>query len=142
MNAFNSEDWRERNIREWLLLILRFAITREPRDRFAVYAMADELDAVGLNWRPAAPRFFARTAGEVCDAILEVGDNANVILRTLIARIGDPRLRGALAAAVDLDREQDNYQHRQREQQSTKVNRREALDLWRGLSKNDCSSKR
>jgi hypothetical protein len=95
----------------------------------------DELDAVGLYWRPTAPRFFARTASEICDAILEVGDDDNVTLRTLIARTGDPRLRGALAAAVDLDQSPGDYQHRPRVQQAAKVNRRDALDLWRGLPK-------
>jgi len=63
--AFGSNDWREQKIRDWLLPILRFAVTREPRDRSAVFAMADELDALGVRWRPAAPRFFVTTAGEV-----------------------------------------------------------------------------
>ena len=90
MNACSADDWRERKIHEWLLLTLRLAITREPRDRLAVFAMADELDALGHYWRPTAPRFFARTASKVCDAILGVGDNANVVLRKHIARIGDP----------------------------------------------------
>jgi hypothetical protein len=44
--AFSSDDWRERKIREWLLLMFRFAVTREPRDRSAVFAMADELHAI------------------------------------------------------------------------------------------------
>jgi hypothetical protein len=44
MSGCGPDDWRERRIRERLLLILRLAITREPRDRFAVYAMADGLD--------------------------------------------------------------------------------------------------
>jgi hypothetical protein len=28
-----------------------------------------------LYWRPTAPRFFARAARELSDAILDVGDN-------------------------------------------------------------------
>jgi hypothetical protein len=112
MNACSPDDWRERKIREWLLLMLRLAITRELRDRCAVFAMAGELDALGRYWRPTPPRFFARTAGEVYDAILGVGDNANVILREHIARISDPRLRGAFAAAVDLDPEPGDFLHR------------------------------
>jgi hypothetical protein len=100
--AFSSNDWREQKIRDWLLLMLRFAVIRDPSDQSAVFAMADELDALGVRWRPPAPRFFVTTAGEVCDAILGVGENANAVLRTHIARIDDPRIRGAFAAAVYL----------------------------------------
>jgi len=136
--AFGSNDWREQKIRDWLLLILRFAVTREPRDRSAVFAMADELDALGVRWRPAAPRFFVTTAGEVCDAILGVSENANMVLRTHIARIDDPRMRGAFAAAVDLQRQPVNCHSQPIEEprrQNAAVNRREALDSWRGMPK-------
>ena len=123
--AFTSDDWQERKIREWLLLILRFAITREPRDRLAASAMADELDAVGGCWRPMAPRFFVTTTAEVCDAILGLGEQANVVLRTHIARISDPRLRGAFTAAVDLQHQPVDYHPQPPEApcQSTIVNR-------------------
>jgi len=110
MNAFSSDDWRERKVREWLLLMLRFAVTREARDRLAVLAIADELDALGGYWRPMAPRFFVTTAGKVCDAILGVGGDADAILRTHIARISDPRLRSVFAAAVDLKEPPFDYQ--------------------------------
>jgi hypothetical protein len=132
MNACPPDDWRERKIREWPLPMLRLAITREPRDRFAVFAMADELDALGHYWRPTASRFFARTAGEVCDAILGIGDDANVILQKHIARIGDLRLRGAFAAAIDLDPEPGDYLHRsiRAPQQLKSTNER---PWWRGL---------
>ena len=131
--AFTSDDWQERKIREWLLLILRFAITREPRDRLAASAMADELDAVGGYWRPMAPRFFVTTAAEVCDAILGLGEQANAVLRTHIARISDPRLRDAFAAAVGLQHQPVDYHPQPPEApcQSTIVNRQEALDLYR-----------
>lgn len=99
-----ADDWRERRIREWLLLLLRFAITRQPSDRTAALAMADELDSLGGNWRPRAPRFFFKTTSEVCNAIIESGDgtNTNAVLRTHASRIIDPRLRQAFRAAVGL----------------------------------------
>jgi hypothetical protein len=53
MNAFSSDDWRERKVREWLLLMLRFAVTREARDRLAVLAIAMSstlLAATGGQW--------------------------------------------------------------------------------------------
>jgi hypothetical protein len=41
MQQFGSQDWRAGRIREWLLLLLRFAITRDPKDEPAVFAMAN-----------------------------------------------------------------------------------------------------
>jgi hypothetical protein len=102
--AVDQQDWRAKAIQEWLLLLLRFAITREPRDRSATIGMADELDSLGLQWRPSAPNFFRRTSSEVCDAIIAFDDpRRKAILKTHLARIDDPTLRGAFRAAVDLE---------------------------------------
>jgi phytoene dehydrogenase-like protein len=121
-----SCDWRDRKVRDWLLLLLRFAITRELADRSAVLAAADELDALGLRWRPANPSFFLRTSREVCDAILATRDrNDNEVLRTHVARIDDPRLRRAFRAAVGL---QETVE---RPLRAPTTNRRS--ELWKGL---------
>jgi hypothetical protein len=101
--APGAHDWRDRKVREWLLLLLRFAITRKPSDQSAVLAAADELDNVALRWRPTAPRFFVRTSHEVCHAILAIDEmHDNAVLRSHVARIDDPRLRRAFQAAVGL----------------------------------------
>jgi hypothetical protein len=101
--APRSHDWRDRKVREWLLLLLRFAVTRKPSDQSAVLAAADEIDNVALRWRPTAPRFFLRTSHEVCNAILAIeGRHDNAVLRNHVARIDDPRLRRAFEAAVGL----------------------------------------
>jgi hypothetical protein len=123
-------DWRERKVREWLLLLLRFAVSLNQRDRLAVEAMADELDSVGeLRWRPTAPSFFRRTTTQVCDAVLaNGGDAASVaILRRHIARIEDARLRRAFRAAVDLASSATRGGR-------TRDWRRERQNLWTGLS--------
>src|SRR5262249_6005372 len=89
-----ADGWRERRIREWLLLLLRFAVTRQPSDRNAVFAMADELDALGAHWRPSPFRFFLKTSRNICDAIVAAGDgpdNTNAVLRTHASRIKNPR---------------------------------------------------
>jgi hypothetical protein len=105
MQQFGSQDWRAGRIREWLLLLLRFAITRDPKDEAAVIAMADEMDALGLQWRPTAPSFFRRTSSEVCKMIVALDDPRRAtILNTHIARINDSRLRRAFQAAVDIER--------------------------------------
>ncbi len=121
--AKRSQDWRADRIREWLLLLLRFAITRDPRDEAAALAMADEIDALGLRWRPSGPSFFRRTTAELCQAITTL-DNPKraTILRSHIARIDDPRLRKAFQAAVELERKSPPA--------SAEAKRR---DLWTGL---------
>jgi hypothetical protein len=105
MQQFGSQDWRAGRIREWLLLLLRFAFTCDPKDQAAAFAIADEIDALGLQWRPSAPSFFRRTSGEVCEMIIALDDPRRAtILKKHIARIDDPRLRRAFQAAVDLER--------------------------------------
>jgi hypothetical protein len=99
-----SRDWSERMVHEWLLLLLRFAVTRQPADRAAVCAMAEQLDSLGAR-RPlgAAPRFFRRTSEEVCRAIIASGDDrSNAVLRRHITRIDDLRLRRAFQAVVGI----------------------------------------
>ena len=130
VTEFDPHDWRDRKLWEWLLLLLRFAVTREASDWSAALAMADELDSVGLRWRPAAPKFFLRTSNEVCDAILAVSDRHNSsVLRTHVARIDEPRLRRAFQAAVGL------RQASEPQQQNTKRKVRKGDDLWKGLAK-------
>jgi hypothetical protein len=73
MGAFGADELWERKVQNWLLLLLRFAITREAADRWAALAAADELDAAGTK-RPAAPSFFHRTTKEVCEAVLAPGE--------------------------------------------------------------------
>jgi hypothetical protein len=106
MQQLASQDWSVGRIREWLLLLLRFAITRDVKDQAAALAMADEIDALGQRWRPSAPSFFRRTSGEACEAIVARDDPTRAaILKKHIARIEDPRLRRAFQAAVELERE-------------------------------------
>ena len=128
--ALGSHDWRDRKVREWLLLLLRFAVTRKPSDQSAVLAVADDLDSVGLRWRSAPPSFFLRTSHEVCEAILAVSDgHNNVVLRRHVARIDDPRLRRAFQAAVGFQ------QTSELQQESGKSKRQKDRDLWKGLPK-------
>ena len=125
-----SSDWRDRKVREWLLLLLRFAVTREPSDQSAALAMADELNSLGPRWRPAAPSFFFRTSHEVCRAILAVNDgHNNEVLKMYVARIADPRLRRAFQAAVGFQ-ETSTPRH-----EGAKSKKRKAPNLWKGLPK-------
>jgi hypothetical protein len=106
--GFEVHDWTDRKVREWLLLLLTFAVTREPTDHSAALAAADELDSLGVRWQRTAPRFFLRTSNEVCEAILAASDgNNNAVLRRHVARIDEPRLRRAFRAAVGLQETSD-----------------------------------
>ena len=100
--ASTPEDWRAARIREWLLLLLRFGVTRDTKDRAAVHAMADEIDSVGLRWRPSASSFFRRTTNELCETIIGNDPHRHAVLARHLARIDDPRLQRAFAAAVEL----------------------------------------
>jgi hypothetical protein len=102
MQQFGLQE-TDRRIREWLLLLLRFAIIA-IRDRAAGFAMADEIDALGHQWRPSAPSFFRRTSDEVCKMVIAFDDPRRAtVLKKHIARIDDSRLRRAFHAAVALE---------------------------------------
>ena len=127
--VIDSFDWRDRKLREWLLLLLRFAVTRESSDEAAVLAFADELDSLGLRWRPAAPRFFLRTSQEICEAIRQVEDgHNNAVLQRHVARIDDQRLKKAFRAAVGLGDPPEP-------QRTAYAPVNKYRELWKGLSK-------
>ena len=90
--------------KDWLLAILRFAITLERNDRAAVLAMARELDRPGIGEAMTTFAFLTRTSFEFCNAIANKNDpNRGVVVRRQLARIEDLPLRRALEAAIDLE---------------------------------------
>jgi hypothetical protein len=102
--TIGSSEWRVAQIREWLLLLLRFAITRDPSDQAAVLFVANEIDSLGPRRTQSAPSFFRRTSSEVCEAILTRDDpSRRAILTKHLARIDDLRLRRAFQAAIGLE---------------------------------------
>jgi hypothetical protein len=101
--AIRSREWRAAQIREWLLLLLRFAITRNPSDEAVVLSLANEIDSPGPQQKQSAPTFFRRTSSEICTAIITHDDpKRDDILTGHLARIDDLRLRRAFHAAIDL----------------------------------------
>jgi len=120
-DASDAQDWGARQVSEWLLLLLRFAVTSEARDQSAALALADEIDARGLQWRPSAPTFFRRSTHEVCKAITTLDDPKRAaILKRHLARIDDPVLKRTFRAAVNID-------------ERTASSQSDARDLWLGL---------
>jgi hypothetical protein len=121
----DHHDWK---IREWLLSLLRFAVTRQQSDHAMALTIADRLDSLGGQWWPAAPRFFTRTTDEVCAAISATGDGEDsAVLRRHLDRIDDPRLRRTFQAAVGLVETREPDRHRETRPPAKR------LDLWRGL---------
>ena len=45
------QDWRASQVREWLLLLLRFAITLDPDDQAAALRTAGEIELAGRSAR-------------------------------------------------------------------------------------------
>jgi hypothetical protein len=119
----DAQDWAARQVREWLLLLLRFAVTSDPKDQSATLALADEIDARGVEWRPSAPSFFRRTTNDVCKAITALDDPKRAaILKRHLARIDNPALKRAFRAAVNFD-------------ERTAPSQREPRNLWLGLAR-------
>ena len=111
-------------LRAWHLAILRFALTRNNADRLGVFAVANEIDRLG---RPpyevgAGFSFFRRESEELCAATRRQRNESDVILNRYLARIGDARLKRALAAALEIPPEKSDL-----------ARNRPTYDLWRGL---------
>lgn len=108
-------------LRAWLLALLRFAVTLQDGDRMMALAAAAELDRTGDS--PAAFRFFSRASVSVCMAIAAPEQSASAaVLQQHLARIDDPRLQRAFAAALDIKID------KKRAAKPAKV-----VDLWKGL---------
>jgi hypothetical protein len=125
------DELRVRKVREWLLALLRFAITLEPADRSAVMSFANEMDLGPLEPPRSSAGFFLRETAKICSAIVAVdGPKRASVLKGHIARIEHLRLRQAFAAAVEFWRPP----HAPSIPSKTKRTRKRT-DLWKGLQR-------
>lgn len=121
--ATQNERQSER-IRNWLLTILRFAVTQDDTDRMRVLDAARELDHQAPDGNPSFS-FFARTSAEVWNAIVADADaRRQAVLNRLFNTIDDRRLRCALEAATELQPVRSP---------SSKTVKRKRDYLWKGL---------
>jgi hypothetical protein len=103
-DGLDRNGWQARKIQDWLLAIVRFAITLEATDRQTVLAIAQEIDGLGFLPGRTAFSYFVRTSSDLCRAIADRDDPGRTpILRRHLAGIGDRRLRQTTAAAFDLE---------------------------------------
>jgi hypothetical protein len=120
---------RTKKVRDWLLALLRYAITLHDADKLAALEIAEEIDKLGsrVDAQPAF-NFFRRSSTELCSAIADKRDpNRNAILQRHLKRIDDHRLRRAFAAAIEFRETFETVTT------ANKIRKRGSLDLWEGL---------
>jgi hypothetical protein len=120
----SSQEWPAQKVREWLLAILRFAVTLDQADLATVQAVAIEMDRLGSQPDATTFAFFARSSAEFGHAIANKDDpNSIAVLRRQLARIDDRRLRRALEAALDCE-----------QRTARPTGKRDSSNLWKGLT--------
>lgn len=125
MASKGSVELHARMLCAWHLAILRFAVSLDNVDRLNILAIANEIDRLGRQHEDKRNfGFFRKTSSELCAAILQRGQTADVILRQYLTRIDDVRLRRALAAALEIER---------REPAVAKRSSKPRTWLWKGL---------
>jgi hypothetical protein len=113
-----------RRIREWLLGILRFAVTLEACDRAAVMYLAAEMDRLGATTTKSGFSYFTRTSTKLCDCIVAKHDFDKLTELCLrIEKIDDHRLRRAFEGAL--------FAKRNKSARSRQPDREY---LWKGLA--------
>jgi hypothetical protein len=120
MNEASSQQ-----LENWLLALLRYAITRRETDRTAVESLARAMDSLGSRFDLPDFDFFARNSRRLCDAMENSEVGAQAQLEQLLKRIESPRLRRAFEGVLDVRREPAKAPSR--------------AWLWKGLEK-QCAS--
>ena len=120
---------RVKKINDWLLALLRYAVTLHDADKSAVLLIAEEIDKLGSRVKNrSAFKFFRRTSTELCNAILDKRNPKNgAVLHLHLKRIDDCRLRRAFEAAIEFG---DTYRI---VPSVKKISKRDSRDLWEGL---------
>lgn len=123
--AATPNELHSRKIKNWLMTLLRFAVTRDNTDRMSVLELARELDRRNAGDGDSSFSYFVRTSTGICNAIIADLDSARqATLVRFLNCIDDRRLRAALEAATDC---------RPVEPAAPKLAKRKREDLWRGL---------
>jgi hypothetical protein len=112
-------------IREWLIGILRFAITLELSDRATILNLAAELDRLASLTKNNGFTFFARTSVQLCNALIARNCPESVeTLRGFLGRIDHLPLRRAFEAVLDVKPSRPDRRD---------LLRRSRENLWKGL---------
>jgi hypothetical protein len=129
-NHAGSEELHVKKIRDWLLAILRYAVTLDPSDAAAATTMAEGLDGAGTRRGRAGFRFFTTTGSRVCNAIVNrVDPQASSTLEQFLRLIDHPRLRRALEEAIGDETAVPPI-----------LKRRRHAELWKGLRRGESNA--
>jgi hypothetical protein len=120
---------RTKKVRDWLLALLRYAVTLHDADKSAVLLIAEEIDKLGSRAGAlSAFNFFRRTSTELCSAITDKQNpKRSAVLHLHLKRIDDRRLRQAFAAAIEFGETFETVTT------ANKIRKRGSLYLWDGL---------
>ena len=118
-----------KRVRDWLLALLRYAVTLHDADKSAVLVIAEEIDKLGSHAEGRSTfKFFRRTSIELCRAILDKHNSkASAVLRLHLNRIDDYRLKRAVEAAIEFGDASQIIKN------AGKIRKRGSQDLWKGL---------
>jgi len=122
-------EYRTNKLRDWLLALLRYAVTLHDADKSVILVVAEEIDKLGSRAEDqSAFKFFRRTSTELCSAILDKQNSkASSVLRLHLNRIDDSRLRRAFEAAIEFGDASQVIKS------AGKIRKRGSQDLWKGL---------
>lgn len=100
-----EQNGQSRQVHDWALSIVRFAITRDEADKRAILRLADQMDGLGSLPGVSSFTFFRRTSRDLCRAIADPDDpERNAVLRRYLAMISERSLRRVTAAALDVEK--------------------------------------
>ena len=128
-DSITQAEYHAKKVNEWLLALLRYAVTLHIADKLAVLLIAEEIDELGPRAdAKAAFNFFRRTSTELCRAIVDKRNpKRSAVLHLHLKRINDYRLKRAFAAAIEIE---DVYRTAPSVE---KIRKCDSQDLWEDL---------
>jgi hypothetical protein len=128
-DSVTQTECHAKKVNDWLLALLRYAVTLHDADKSAVLLIAEEIDKLGSRVENrSAFKFFRRTSTKLCSAIVDKRNpKRSAVLHLHLKRINDGRLRRAFGAAIEFG---DTYRI---VPGIKKISTRDSQELWEGL---------
>lgn len=128
LHAVSAGDAHDDMVQDWLFLVLRYAVSREARDRRAVLDLAAKMDTLGKEREREVFRFFRSHSERLCTAIAAPDmPSRRQILMAHARRIGQRRLQQAFLLTCRLESREKMFPKSGRTGSRPK--------LWKGLQR-------